>query len=125
MRSASILLAIIVCCCLNEEIFAQQCQGCVCSNGPSVYPAYTIQECIQGCSIIEIVCSGDGGVTRRQFGLAFAGKPKSVPKDCTIEIIPNGGTLTGHPASGCPTGRPQVSPGGGCMGPNGRGPNRC
>jgi hypothetical protein len=68
-----------------------------------VHPAATLQDYIQGRSILQLVCTGRAIIpTTAVIGLGFGVGPKSVPKDCTIRTISNGGMLTGKPASGCP-----------------------
>jgi hypothetical protein len=65
----------------------------------------TLEDCVQGCSILELVYAGRDIIpTTTVIGLGFGGQPKSVPKNCTIRAIPNGGMLTGKSASGCPKG---------------------
>jgi len=81
---------------------AQACQGCTCDGSTEVHPAAALKECIKGCSVVQLVCTGRDIVPRTTvIGLGFAGQPKSIPSDCTIRTVPNGGMLTGKPASGC------------------------
>jgi hypothetical protein len=78
------------------------CQGCTCSGSREVHPAGSLEECIQGCSVLQLVCTGRDIIpTTTVIGLGFEGRPKDVPKDCTIRTIPNGGMLTDQPASTC------------------------
>ena len=80
----------------------QACQGCTCAGSSEVHPAITLSGCIQGCSIVQLVCTGrDIMPNTTVIGLGFGGQPKDIPRDCTIRTIPNGGMLTAKPASGC------------------------
>jgi hypothetical protein len=97
----------------NFQAMGQQCQACQCESGQGTHPVYTIQECIQGCSTLELVCSSEehpifgvsaSGVSRTIIGRRFSVKPFVVSKDCTTQIILDGGQLIG-PSSGCPTGQ--------------------
>ena len=99
VNALKIALAIVLCFTAAEDLKGQACQGCTCSGSREVHPATTLKECIQGCSIVQLVCQGRDIIpTTTVIGLGFAGQPKSVPKDCTIRTIPNGGMLTGKPA---------------------------
>ena len=103
--SALKITLVMLCFMAAEELRGQACQGCTCAGSSEVHPAATLQDCIQGCSILELVCSGrDIMPETTVIGLGFGGRPKRIPKDCTILSIPNGGLLTGKPASGCPKG---------------------
>jgi hypothetical protein len=85
---------------------AQQCTGCRCNSTPDIHPVHSLPECVAGCTIWEIICSGDTVVKQ---GLTFTSKPAPVPKDCTLRPVLDGGTLTGNmacPASGPVNGTP-------------------
>ncbi|MGA7804491.1 hypothetical protein [Bradyrhizobium sp.] len=87
---------------LKPAIPRLECQGCTCGGSAELHPATTLQDCIHGCSVIELVCPGRDIIpTTSVLGLGFGGQPKSIPKDCTIRTIADGGMLTGKPASGC------------------------
>jgi len=105
VTALKIALGIVLCFSAAEDLQGQACQGCICSGSSDVHPATTLQECIHGCSTLQLVCTGrDILPTTTVIGLGFGGQPKSVPKDCTIRRVANGGMLTDKPASGCPKG---------------------
>ena len=98
-----IALAILLCAGAGDHSHGQTCQGCVCHGSAEVHPVASPDECYQGCSVLESVCeTGDIVPTVSVIGLAFSGRPKSLPKSCKILTIPAEGELTGKPASGCP-----------------------
>ena len=91
-----------VCVFQQGATLAQQCQGCECAGNPNVYPVYTYEECFLGRGAWELVCTGpDGQQKVVNRGINFTGRPKVVPKDCTLRFIPGNAHLTGHPANGC------------------------
>ena len=105
MKALKIILGMVLWFSAAQDLKGQACQGCICSGSSEVHPATTLQECIQGCSVLQLVCTGRDIVpTTTVIGTGLGGGPKSVPKDCTIRPVPNGGMLTGKPASGCPKG---------------------
>ena len=117
MNARKIALVIALCFAAAENLTAQACQGCTCSGSKEVHPASTLEKCIQGCSIIQLICEGGDIIpTTTVVGLGFDGQPKSVPKNCTIRTIPNGGMLTGQPASGCSKPDAQQASGAGTQG---------
>jgi hypothetical protein len=83
--------------CISSSAIAQQCQACRCDGSNDTYPASSLADCVYGCGAWEVVCGGN--IT--QHGFRHSGVPKA-PKDCSIQFVPNGGTLVG-PASGCPS----------------------
>ena len=102
MNALKIPLVVIFCFAAAEDLNGQACQGCTCGGSSEVHPAATLQDCIQGCSTLQLVCTGSDIIpTTIVIGLGFGGQPKSIPKDCAMRAIPNGGMLNGKPASGC------------------------
>jgi hypothetical protein len=106
----AIVLCFFLCFAAAEDSKGQACQGCTCqsctcSGSREVHATATLEECVQGCSVLQLVCTGRDIIpTTTVIGLGFEGRPKDVPKDCTIRTIPNGGMLTDKPASTCPKG---------------------
>jgi hypothetical protein len=102
MKACSIAFIAVLCLVASDDLGAQVCQGCTCSGSKEMHSATSLRDCVEGCSTIELVCNGRDIVpTTTVIGLGFGGKPQNVPKDCTVRTVPNGGMLTGKPASGC------------------------
>jgi hypothetical protein len=99
-----IALASVPCLAAAGDLTGQACQGCTCNSSRlQVHPATSQSECFEGCSIVQLVCSGRDIIPNTTvIGIGFDGQPKDLPKGCTIRTIPDGGVLTGKPASGCP-----------------------
>ncbi|MBV8925678.1 MAG: hypothetical protein JOZ74_09960 [Bradyrhizobium sp.] len=102
MSAFGIALAIALCLASAAESMAQTCQGCICDSSSAVHPATSQSDCIKGCAIVQLVCSGRDIIPNTTvIGLGFSGQPKNIPNGCMIRTIPDGGMLTGKPASGC------------------------
>lgn len=101
-RAPWIVLATVICLAAAGDLAAQSCQGCTCAGSTEVHSVLTLGDCIKGCSVVQLVCTGrDIMPNTTVFGLGFSVGPKDIPTGCTVRAIPNGGLLTGRPASGC------------------------
>jgi hypothetical protein len=101
-RTPRIALATVIHLAAAGDLAAQSCQGCTCAGSTEVHPVLALADCIKGCSVVQLVCTGrDIMPNTTGIGMGFSAEPKNIPKDCVIRTIPNGGMLTGKPASGC------------------------
>ena len=102
ISALGIALAIVLYVATAGDLMGQACQGCTCAGSSEVHPVFTLGDCIKGCSIVQLVCTGKDIVPNTTvIGLGFWAQPKNIPGDCIIRTIPAGGLLTGKPASGC------------------------
>jgi hypothetical protein len=101
-RAPWIALATVIYLAAVGYLIAQSCQGCTCAGSAEVHPVPTLGDCIKACSVVQLVCTGrDVMPNTTVVGVGFSAEPKNIPNDCVIRTIPNGGLLTGKPASGC------------------------